>query len=175
MNQPININNVNIREINVEEISIIQFIAKNTWPNTFGKVMPKEQIDYMLDLIYSEAALIEQIKKNHVFLIAFSNGNPLGFASYELNYNNKPQLMIHKIYLLPHSQGFGLGIKFFNMISDIAIKYGLTKLCLKVFYKNQNAIGFYEKYGFKSVDTIETNIGNDYIIFDYLMEKEITK
>lgn len=39
---------VEFRKIGLDELYKIQKIAYETWPNTFGQVLPKEQIDYML-------------------------------------------------------------------------------------------------------------------------------
>jgi len=156
-----------------KEVKIIETIARKTWPNTFGEVMPKEQIDYMLDLIYNEKALLEQITKGHNFILINYYNQPVGYTSYELNYRNKPQLMIHKIYLLPSSQGLGIGEKTFNHFTQIAVEHQQKVLTLKVFHKNDKAIGFYGKKGFKKVDVETTDIGNGYFILDNVLEKEL--
>lgn len=86
----------------IEDLLKIQKIAHETWPNTFGHVITAEQINYMLDLIYSEESLKKQmIEKGHNFILAEKDNHTLGFTSYEINYNSEPQLMIHKLYILP--------------------------------------------------------------------------
>lgn len=152
----------------------IQTIAHHTWPHTFGEVMPKEQIDYMLTLIYNEESLKEQMnKKKHQFLLASNHKEPVGFASYELNYESKPQLMIHKIYLLPEAQGLGIGKKIFDYLTEIARINEQKSLRLKVFYRNDKAAAFYQKYGFTNAGTASTDIGNGYIILDNVMTKQL--
>jgi hypothetical protein len=49
---------------------------------------------------------MQMLEKGHQFVLAEKDMQPLGFTSYELNYNTAPQFMIHKIYFLPQSQGF---------------------------------------------------------------------
>lgn len=157
-----------------EDWLAIQTIACKTWPHTFGAVMSKKQIDYMLALIYNEQSLKEQmVEKNHQFLLALKNDDPVGFASYELNYRSAPQLMIHKIYLLPQSQGLGIGTKVFDYLTDLAKTHNQKRLRLKVFYKNDKAEAFYQKYGFINAGTESTDIGNGYIILDNVMEKQV--
>src|SRR5215216_2952405 len=130
-----------------ENWQIIQTIAYRTWPHTFGSVMPKEQIDYMLGLIYNEESLKEQMtNKNHQFLLALNNDDRVGFTSYELDYRKTPQLMIHKIYLLPESQGLGTGTKILDYLSGVAKNHKQKTLRLKVFYKNDKAEIFYRRY-----------------------------
>jgi GNAT superfamily N-acetyltransferase len=165
---------IELKKATPEDWQIIQTIAHQTWPHTFGSVMPKEQIDYMLELIYNEQSLKEQmIDKKHQFLLALHNENPVGFTSYELNYRNEPQLMIHKIYLLPQSQGLGIGTIILDYLAEIAKDRNQKLLRLKVFYKNGKAESFYWKYGFTNVGTESTDIGSGYIVLDDVMIKDV--
>jgi ribosomal protein S18 acetylase RimI-like enzyme len=165
---------VEFRKIELDELYKVRKIAYETWPNTFGQLLPREQIDYMLQLIYNEGALKRQmLEKGHNFIVAEKDNHPLGFTSYEINYISKPQLMIHKLYLLPMAQGLGIGAKFITLLSEIAIQNKNKQLRLKVYFKNTKAIGFYEKYGFRKIGTEMTDIGNNYTILDNVMVKEL--
>ncbi len=112
------------------------------------------------------------VEKNHNFLLIENDNQSLGFTSYEINYNALPQLMIHKIYLLPRSQGKGIGTKLLNLLSEIAVQNNNLQLRLKVYIENNKAITFYEKYGFNKIGTEATDIGNNYIVIDNIMVKE---
>ena len=81
--------------------------------------------------------------------------------------------MIHKLYILPVSQGLGIGTKFLNLLSDVALHASNKRLRLKVYFENTKAIRFYEKYGFKNIGTETTDIGNNYSILDNVMVKEL--
>ena len=152
----------------------IREIAYQTWPDTFGQVLPKEQIEYMLQLIYNETSLKKQLlEKGHNFILAEKDNKPLGFTSYEINYQLEPQLMIHKLYLLPAAQGLGIGTKLLNLLSESALQSNNKLLRLKVYFANTKAIGFYEKYGFKQIGTETTDIGNGYSVLDNVMMKEL--
>ncbi len=152
----------------------IQLIAHETWWQSYGEMLPKEQVEYMLDLIYSESALSEQMTiKKHEFILVFEDDIPLGFASYEMDYHSLSTLMIHKIYLLPRTQGKGIGTRLIDHIAAIAIRNNNNKLRLKVYHENDKAIGFYLKYGFKNTGPETTDIGNGYIILDNVMTKDL--
>ncbi len=162
------------KKAEIKNIPIIRMIAYETWPIAFGGVIPKKQIDYMLQFIYSEESLKKQIlEKGHNFLLGETDNQSIGFTSYEIFYNSKPQLMIHKLYILPIKQGLGIGTEFLNLLSDIAMENGNKRLLLKVYFKNIKAIGFYEKYGFKNIGTVQKDIGNGYSILDNIMVKEL--
>jgi diamine N-acetyltransferase len=162
-----------IRPLLLHETTIVQAIAHNTWPKTFGQVIPLAQIDYMLELMYSEESLRNQIQnKQHKFLLAVQDGDPLGFISYELNYKSEVETMIHKLYLLPQSQGKGIGKALIDAVSDISKNNNCSGLRLKVFIHNPKAVGFYQKLGFMVVGTEQTDIGSGYVITDYVMAME---
>lgn len=160
-----------LKVASIKDILDIQNVAKLTWPDTFKEVMPKEQIDYMLGLMYNQSILTNQMVSGHNFILLKHNNNLVGFTSYELNHNRKPVLMIHKVYVLPISQGLGIGKRTLDYLTLLALKNQQKKLKLKVFHKNHEAIRFYEKNGFKNKSVEEKHIGNNYIISDYVMVK----
>lgn len=149
----------------------INRIAHETWPTTFGEILSEKQIKYMLDWMYSIPSLIHQIQeKGHVFLMAKDESGYLGYASYELNYNGLPKAKIHKIYLLPVSQGKGVGAAFINRVGKIAVENKNESLLLNVNRYNK-AVGFYEKVGFKVVGNEDIDIGDGFLMEDFIMEK----
>ncbi len=165
---------VEFKKIEITDVAKIQKIAYETWPTTFGQVIPEEQINYMLQLIYNEESLKKQIlEKGHNFILAEKENKSLGFTSYEINYNSEPQLMIHKLYILPETQGLGIGTKFLTLLTEIAQQNNNNQLRLKVYFENTKAIGFYEKYGFNKIGTETTGIGNNYSILDNIMIKKL--
>lgn len=165
---------VEFRKADLSDWNKIKKIAHNTWPATFGNIISKEQIMYMLKMHYNKESLQKQIGEfGHHFLLAEEGKRPVGFISYEINYKSKPQLMIHKLYILPNMQGLGIGIKFLDLMSETALKNNNHQLCLKVYYKNIKAIRFYKKYGFVKSGIKTLNIGNGYKICDHVMIKKI--
>jgi diamine N-acetyltransferase len=156
-----------------EHFAHIQAIANKTWPVTFGDILSPEQIAYMLDMMYSTASLESQVTdKQHVFLIIKEFDNYLGYLSYELNYKNSLKTKIHKIYVLPETQGKGVGKILFGEVTTIAKKNGNTVLTLNV-NRDNSAVQFYEKIGFTKVGEEDIDIGEGFIMNDAIMEKNI--
>lgn len=165
---------VELKRAGPEDWEVIRSIAYNTWPNTFGSVIPKEQLEYMLALIYSEQSLKDQmLNRDHNFILPLKEEIPVGFASYELNYRNNPHLMLHKLYLLPEVQGMGIGRLIFSYLEDVAKTNANDTIRLKVFHKNDTAIAFYKRNGFSIIDIEITDTGNGYLITDNVMTKKI--
>ena len=103
--------------LKIEQLPIVIDLTKKIWPVAYGEILSKAQLDYMIDKFYNETALREQIEvKGHVFYLAQDeNEKYVGFLSYEINCEpNKTK--IHKIYVLPETQGTGLGRQFFELV-----------------------------------------------------------
>lgn len=155
-----------------EQLPIISDLAYKIWPNAYGEILSKAQLDYMLELIYSLDSLEKQLMKKHVFILAKEGDNYIGFASYELNIENSNKAKIQKLYVLPETQGKGIGKKILNYIKEKAQLNANTSLILNV-NKYNIAKDFYLKYGFKIIDSVVINIGNGYVMDDYIMEHKL--
>ena len=160
---------IEIKPAGEADFATIQKIASATWADAFKEILSKEQIAYMLDLMYKTDALREQIEElDHNFLLALWHGEPLGFASYQINYNEN-KTKIHKIYVLPIAQGKGVGRKLIDRIKQKASDFQQSHIILNV-NKYNRAIEFYKAYGFKKIGEENTSIGNGFVMEDAVME-----
>lgn len=164
---------ITISEAAINDIKQIQNIVHITWPITYGEILSKEQLDYMLDLFYSDEALTLQYnKKEQLFYMIYEDEMNLGFIGIEHNYNSKALTKIHKIYLLPETQGKGIGKKVIDEIGILALNNNSKTLLLNVNRFN-SALGFYKKIGFEVIDEVNIEIGNGYLMEDYVMAKPL--
>ena len=158
--------------LKIEQLPIVIDLTKKIWPVAYGEILSKAQLDYMIDKFYNETALRELIQKGHVFYLAQDdNGKDVGFVSYEIN-SEPNKTKIHKIYVLPETQGTGLGRQFFELVKEKAIENHQKAIFLNV-NKYNNAIHFYTKLGFTKVKDEVIDIGNGYVMDDYVMEVDI--
>ncbi|MEC4005322.1 GNAT family N-acetyltransferase [Flavobacterium sp. SUN052] len=151
------------------QLPIIQELTYKIWPITYGEILSNEQLEYMLNKFYDILYLENQLDNGQVFLLAEENGIYYGFASYELNCDNSNKTKIHKLYVLPQTQGKGLGKLFVDKITKIAKEANNKSVFLNVNRYNK-ALMFYEKIGFQNVKTIDIEIGNGYLMEDFVME-----
>jgi len=155
----------------------IQRLAHTIWPPTFADILSPEQIDYMLDLMYSIEAISRQVAEGQVFHLLYpveapTTAGPVGYLSHQIDY--LPGVAkIHKIYLLPGVQGRGYGRALIEYAEKIARRAGQRRLRLDVNYHNP-AIAFYEHLGFNKLDRHDTDIGNGYLMEDWRMEKPLS-
>ncbi|MBD0725997.1 GNAT family N-acetyltransferase [Flavobacterium sp. L1I52] len=166
-------NSITITKATVEDLKTISTIAYKTWPITYGEILSETQLSYMLEAFYSDAALLKNMENGHEFILAYEDGIALGFASFEHQYQNKPSTKIHKIYMLPESQGKGVGKLLIDTIEKMTLDKGCNSLLLNVNRFNK-AIGFYQKMGFQIIQEIDIEIGLGYLMEDYVMEKKLS-
>ncbi len=158
-----------IRKIGSDEVELIQNLAKATWPDTFKEILSLEQIDYMLEMMYSVDKLKFQLENGHEFYIYDKDGSPVGFVGIEPNYENEKVLKIHKLYILPSVQGAGLGKLFIDFCRERGEDLHQEKLTLNVNRFNK-AVGFYQNIGFRVTKEEDIDIGHGYLMEDYVME-----
>jgi diamine N-acetyltransferase len=151
-----------------ESIPLIRDLTYRVWPQTYRGILSDDQIEYMLDMMYSEDSLKRQMAEGAEFIIVYDNDNPIGFASYQRMTPDKYKL--HKIYVLPDQQGKGTGRSIIDYVMNDIKKKGGRSLHLQV-NKNNTAKEFYERLGFKEVEQVKLDIGKGYFMDDYIMEK----
>lgn len=164
---------ISLKEASIADINTIQDIANTTWPITYGKILSKEQLAYMMDLIYSDESLLNQIQKQkQLFYIAYEETSVLAFLAIEHNYKDEAVTRIHKIYILPEAQGKGIGKLLIDATQKFANENNSTTLSLNVNRFNK-ALAFYQKLGFEIIAEENVEIGNGYLMEDYKMEKKL--
>ncbi|HMK05840.1 MAG TPA: GNAT family N-acetyltransferase, partial [Ferruginibacter sp.] len=117
---------ITVSKVGTESILTIKALAENIWKIAYAAILSPEQMNYMLDLFYSEAALQKQINEGHQFILAKENAllkelntyteysGAVGFASYSVK-DTKPGNVspnvyrLHKLYIDPTQQGKGIG------------------------------------------------------------------
>ncbi len=158
---------LNIRNASVQDIDLIRDLSLQVWPQTYASILSKQQIEYMMQLLYSKEAILKQMKEKHQFLIIYNSGIPIGFASYSEVEAHIYKL--HKIYVLPIHQGRGVGRFIIRYIINCILPQDATALRLNVNRSNK-AKDFYQQLGFQIIREEDIPIGNGFYMNDYVME-----
>lgn len=162
-----------LRKAKEQDLPVIQKIAATTWEPTYVPIIGREQVDYMLEKMYSRAALLGQLMKGDIFLIATMNGKDVAFASYSVEEHEDHVYKLHKLYVLPDKHGEGLGKLLINEVISKVREAGGKSLELNVNRAN-DAKEFYERMGFNIKKTVDIDIGNGFYMNDYIMEMPIS-
>ena len=170
-------NELIIRPATLSDRALIRSISERTWPSTYGHIISQEQIDFMLEWMYSDASLEKQMNTGCSFYIANLNGDDVGFCSVspEEEENNSTEKVagakphkLNKLYVLPIAQGTGVGKALLNKSIDVAKASGSSSLFLQV-NKQNDAYTFYLKHGFVKEQEFKFDIGNGFFMDDYVM------
>ena len=162
---------LSIQNAELKDIPLIRDLCFKVWPQTYAGIISNEQIDYMLELMYSEQSLQKQMTEQHCqFILVYDGKEPVGFASFS---ETEPMIFkLHKIYILSGQQGKGTGKFVIDYIINEIKSKGATALRLQVNKRNK-AKSFYEKLGFTVLYEFDFPIGNNFVMDDYLMEKKL--
>lgn len=161
---------MDIRTATPSDYALIRGLAHRIWPTAYGNILSDAQISYMLELFYSDTGLDHVAKSGQQFLI-LTDGEPLGFAGYELHTTGETT-KLHKLYVLPDSQGNGYGTVLLDAVVQRSISGGDTKIKLNVNRFNRARL-FYERLGFAVIAEENIDIGNGFWMEDFIMEREL--
>jgi len=171
---------MNIRKATLVDVDRIREIAEITWPVTYSEIISAEQIEFMLNWMYSKEKIKEAISdEKQDFLVLEMKNDPsinsetiVGFAGIEHHYQSNAITRIHKLYVLPSTQGTGAGKALFNAIIEEAKANDSTLLHLNV-NKANKAVSFYQHLGFHVHEEEVLDIGKGFVMDDYVMVKGI--
>lgn len=161
---------IEIIQATEESVGQIQQISREVWPVAYENIITPQQIEYMLDLMYSETSLRNQFAEGVTFLLALENKHAVGFAAYQ---EIRPlQYKLHKLYVLSTIQSKGVGKMLLQRVVDEVTCCSAVSIELQVNKKN-DARFFYEKMGF-AIDREDVfEIGNGFVMDDYIMLRKL--
>ncbi|UWX59075.1 GNAT family N-acetyltransferase [Chryseobacterium oranimense] len=160
-----------LTEVTEKDIPLIRDLARRSWESAYVGIISQEQIEYMLNKMYSDEEISNQLQNPdyHYYLIFDENNNSFeGFMGYENNYE-AGTTKLHRIYLVPESKGKGFGKEALIFLKDKVSESGNKRIILNV-NKENSAKKFYESQGYKVYDEVVLDIGGNFVMDDYLME-----
>lgn len=152
----------------IKDCALIYELALEIWNEHYVPIIGQSQVNYMLQTIYSEEALKEQMKQGQTFTLIFFEEIPIGYFS--LSSKGKVSFL-HKFYISTKKQSLGIGSEIMNEIIQRSI--GASTLELTVNRQNFKTINFYFKNGFRIKSVEDFDIGNGYFMNDFVMEKKL--
>lgn len=149
---------INIRKATHQDLNYIQDLSEEVLPNAFHGVLTTEQIDYMLDRLYSQEALSAELHDIHKKIyIAAIDGHDVAYACV---IKQGPDLFfLPKMYVDNREQGKGVGTALFKHVLSELKQAHPEPLTIEVKINRHNrARHFYSKLGFKLVREVDTDL-----------------
>lgn len=155
-----------------EEFEQIALAAAEIWEEHYITIISKEQIEYMINQFQSKEAIAEQINnEGYIYYLLRNQGVIAGYISIKINEKDDLSLFLSKFYLKKESRGKGFGKEVMYFLERICKEKELPKIWLTVNRNNENSIKIYEKLDFIKVGTQVNDIGNGFVMDDYIMER----
>lgn len=158
-----------IRKATTNDIHLIHEMAWVVFPHTYREILTPEQIDYMMEWMYSEDSLHKQMEEDgHIYYLAFKEDEPAGYLSIQPE--GEHVFHLQKIYVLPSFQGMKLGKQLFEQAIKAIKELHPAPCQMRLNVNRQNkALAFYERMGMVKVDEGDFPIGNGYYMNDFIM------
>jgi ribosomal protein S18 acetylase RimI-like enzyme len=146
-------------------------LASEIWHDNYIGIITQEQVDYMLHMMYRPKKIKEDINNNYQWELVYQENAPIGYLSYVIKNDNR--VFLSKIYLKNKSQGLGIGKKMLHRVIEYAKLNKCKAVYLTVNKNNIKGIRAYKGTGFKIISEEVTDIGDGYVMDDYIFEKNI--
>jgi len=158
---------MNIRYASENDSSLLAELGRKTFYDSFIEYNTPEDMEKYLSEHYSTIIQMSEIKDpDTIFLIAEQDGVAIGYV--KLKGQSKGEgvsgtnpMELQRIYSIREYIGKGIGPELMKEAIREAKKRGFNCLWLGVWEKNERAIKFYEKWGFKKVGNYIFILGED--------------
>lgn len=156
-------------KVTESDISFLQQLAQKSWNAAYKNILSQAQIEYMLDQMYSTKEISRHLNsENYHYYIIKEEDQVTGFIGFEFHYE-PGTTKLHRIYLLEDFIGKGLGKKALSFLKEEVADSSDKRIILNV-NKDNPAKAVYESQGFSVFEEKVFDIGNGFVMDDYLME-----
>lgn len=144
-------------------------LAHKIWNHHYVPIIGQEQVDYMLKNMQSVDAIKSQMESGYEYYLLSQDSRAVGYLALRPNHP-KGKLMISKIYVDTTLRGRGYGYQLLEFTRKLSLKRGIEFIWLTVNRHNSNTINWYKNRGFTVVREEKFDIGNGFIMDDYVLE-----
>ena len=169
---------IEIKRAGNSDLQTIHDMAELVFRKTYRSILSAEQMEYMMDWMYSLANLERQVSQGHTYYIAWVGQEPQGYLSVRkdcVEPDGTEVWHLEKIYVMPSAQGTGLGRRFLETARKHVIdnkSAAKARIELNV-NRNNPAVGFYKRQGLKILRQGDFPIGNGFFMNDYIMGLDV--
>lgn len=156
---------ISIRRVEQADVPVLAALADEIWHQHFTPIIGAKQVDYMLDWFQDEEAMTRQLQEGMIYHMAYAGGEPIGYCGCKLE---EDRLFLSKLYVKKAFRGRGIGRMLFNRACSFGA--GKRAVYLTVNKHNDDTIAIYKKMGFLVIDSVVSDIGNGFVMDDYIME-----
>lgn len=125
----------------------------------------------MVEKFQSYDAMKNQMKNDgYEYYFITADDKILGYTGIK---KEEERLFLSKLYLLKENRGKGYASEAFKFLINYCKENDLKSIYLTVNKQNEHTIAVYKQKGFEVIDTQVADIGNGYVMDDYIMELKL--
>lgn len=144
-------------------------LAKPIWEEHFTPIIGSKQVAYMLEKFQSEHALRGQMEREEYRYFFFLwDGEKAGYMGVR---RDGDTLFLSKLYLKKVFRGRKISRAALEFMQDLCRREGLGKIWLTCNKYNENSLAVYRALGFVTARAQVSDIGNGFIMDDYVLEQ----
>ena len=169
---------IEIKRAGNNDLQTIHDMAEVVFRQTYRTILSAEQMEYMMEWMYSLPNLEKQVSQGHTYYIAWADDEPQGYVSVRkdsVDADGTEVWHLEKIYVMPSAQGTGLGHRLLETAKQhvrdnkVSVK---ARIELNV-NRNNPAVGFYRNQRLSILRQGDFPIGNGFYMNDYIMGTDI--
>ena len=155
------------------DLAAVAQLAGVVWRKHYPGIITAAQIEYMLAHGYSHPALRRFVTEAGAGLdLARDDERLLGFAAYYRG-DDADEIKLEKLYVHPDFHRQGIGRRLIAATEAAARAQGRATLVLNVNKNNTQAIHAYLRHGFVMREAVVVDIGEGFVMDDYIMAKRV--
>ena len=155
---------------NMELVYSLVPVAEEIWREHYVPIIGKKQVEYMLNKFLSAEALVEQINSGYEYFLLSYDYTFAGFAGIK---EEDGKLFLSKLYVDKEFRGKGIASYMFQKFVEICKMRELNKIWLTCNRHNTNSYEVYKHLGFVTVREEATDIGEGFVMDDFIMEYDV--
>lgn len=152
------------------DYAAIENLARPIWHECFADIISGAQIDYMLERFLTADVMQQYAHNGYRFWLVAENGDAVGFMSMHAE---ERRMFLSKVYLLASHRGKGHGRRMLAFADECTRDAGLEAVYLTVNRGNTRAIEVYLRCGYEIIAEQQADIGNGFVMDDYVMERRL--
>ncbi len=157
-----------------EDINALCTLAKIAWHETYDRLLPKGQPEYMIEKFQSPDAVKDQMAhQGYEYYLILEGDAAAGFLGIAPKVEKEEELFLSKLYLLSAFHGRKIAGKALRFAESRAKELGLREIRLTVNKGNLHAKEVYTHYGFQVTDSVISGIGAGFVMDDFVMVKQL--
>ena len=163
----------NLRIIPVTNIELVYSlipIAEEIWKEHYIPIIGKAQVEYMLEKFFTPESLVEQINSGTEYFLISYDYTFAGFAAIK---EENGELFLSKLYVDKEFRGKGISSYMLQKFIEICKLRELSKIWLTCNRNNTTSLEIYKHWGFQTVREEAADIGEGFVMDDYILEYEV--